>query len=152
MFTVKVKGLKEIQAALRELPKATAKNVMRRVLRARAQLIADRAAEMAPVERGDLRDSIAVSSKLSRGGRRAAPKLSPTAIEVFVGPSQIPHAIWQEFGTEHHAPHPFLRPAWDAHHMEVLDGIAKDMWSEIERAATRRARKLAKQAASEGQE
>ena len=135
--TVKVEGLKQIQDALHDLPKATAKNIMRRVLKSRAQPIADTATKLAPVDTGYLQRSIAVSTKLSRAARKGHKKLSKDGVEVYVGPSGAPRSIMQEFGTIDHPPHPYLRPAWDAHKDELLTNIGKDMWNEIDKAKGR---------------
>jgi HK97 gp10 family phage protein len=151
-FRVKVEGLRQIETALHELPKATAKNVMRRVLREKAQPIADTATALAPVLSGDLKESVAVSTKLSKRARRGHRKLSPNAVEVFVGPFAAPRSIAQEFGTIDHAPQPFMRPAWDKHQDSVLEGIGEAMWAEIKKAAARQARKAAKAAAAGGEE
>jgi HK97 gp10 family phage protein len=147
-FRVKVEGLREIKDALHQLPKATAKNVMRRVLREKAQPIADTAMQLAPVLSGDLKQSVAVSTKLSRRAKRGRAKLSPNAVEVFIGPFGAPRSIMQEFGNILHAPQPFMRPAWDQHQDGLLEGIGEAMWAEIEKSATRIARKAAKAAAS----
>ena len=56
----------------------------------------------------------------------------------------VPQAVMQEFGTEHHGPQPFLRPAWDGGKMRMLSGIKRDLWAEIKRAADRVARKRAR--------
>lgn len=144
---VKVEGLKEIRAALHELPKATAKNTMRRVLRTVAQPIADTAQQNAPVDTGYLKRSIAVSTKLSKNARKGRQKLSASGVEMFIGPSAAPRAIMQEFGTSNAAPQPFLRPAWDANKGDILPQIGELMWKEISAAAARRARKLARDAA-----
>lgn len=53
-ITVKIEGLSELKAALEELPKATTKSVMRKVLIARAKPIAEAAKALAPVRQGAL--------------------------------------------------------------------------------------------------
>jgi HK97 gp10 family phage protein len=143
---IKVEGLKEVQAALHELPKATAKNVIRRVLKSRGEPIADAARSRVPVDQGDLKRSIAVSTKLTRRQRGKHKKFGPNDVEVFVGPGAHPQAHMQEFGTSKEPAQPFMRPAWDQTRMDVLDGIAADLWTEIEKAVARRARKAAKAA------
>lgn len=71
--TVQVSGLKELDRALGELSKATAKNVLKRTLAKAAQPIVDEAKALAPVYSGParkrvvpgaLRDSISVSTKI----------------------------------------------------------------------------------------
>lgn len=147
-FTVKVDGLKEIQAALHKLPKATAKNIMRRILRGRAKPIADMAQQLAPVDTGYLKQTVAVSSKLARSVRRKRQKLSENSVEIFIGPSAAPRAHMQEFGTFKEPPQPYMRPAWDKYQDTILEDIGKDLWAEIEKAAGRIARKAAKQSDS----
>jgi HK97 gp10 family phage protein len=151
---VKIEGLKEVKAALRELPDATAKRIMRRVLIDAGQMIAETARQLAPVAGGDLRDSIAVGTTLSKSQRKKHRKGGKDDVEVFVGPavpdggnSPVPQAILQEFGTSHHPAQPFLRPAWDQHKRAVLDGIKDAMWTKIRKAAERLAKKAAKTAA-----
>jgi HK97 gp10 family phage protein len=145
-ITISIEGLAELQTALRELPDATAKNVLRRVGKTRLAPMAERARQLAPVDQGELRDSIAVSTKLTRRQRSLHVKESPDAIEVFAGAGPHPQAHMQEYGTEHNAPQPFMRPAWDAERDGVLEGIKDDLWQEIEKAANRLARKRAKAA------
>lgn len=132
--TVKVEGLRELRLALDALPSATARGVMIRVLKKRAQPIADRAASLAPVDSGDLRKSIVVSTRLTRRQFALHQKPGSDEVEVFVGPSDLPQAHLQEFGTEHNAPQPFMRPAWDQEKSGILDGLAADIWAEILRA------------------
>jgi HK97 gp10 family phage protein len=135
--TVKVEGLKALQTALQELPKATAQGVMLRVLKKRAQPIADAARQLVPVASGELRNSIVVSTKLTRRQRGQHEKAGPNDVEVFVGPGALPQAHLQEFGTFKEPPQPFMRPAWDRERNGVLEGLKGDLWAEIEKAATR---------------
>lgn len=161
--TVRVEGLRELEAALKDLSKATGKSVLRRVLLKRAEPVAAAARAMAPDDPDtggyDLRKSITVGTKLSRRqaslnraatgggarmtaeGFRSDPKNS---VEVFVGAGPVPHAHLQEFGTVNHGPQPFMRPAWDANKNGVLAGLKDDLWAEIEKAAKRLAKKAAK--------
>lgn len=162
---VKVDGLKEIQRAMEELPRATQKNVMKRVLMARAKPIAAMADNLVPVDRGVLQRSIKVFARSGSQGKAAFAKAmrsgatrkqagqaardansaASTQQVVYVSTTKkLPHAHMQEFGTEKMAPNPFMRPAWDKHEPELLKGLAGDMWAEIKKAVARRARKAAK--------
>jgi HK97 gp10 family phage protein len=132
-----------LKDALEELPKATGKNVMRRILKRRAQPIADDAEALAPVRTGQLKRSIIVGTRLSRRQRRAA-KETKSYVEIYVGPGPLPQAHMDEFGTSQQKPQPFLRPAWDAHKGSLLNNLRDDLWAEIEKAAERLARKAAK--------
>jgi HK97 gp10 family phage protein len=149
--TVKIEGLRELDAALAELPKSTGKAVLRRVLKARAEPIASAMRGMAPDDPAtggnDLRSSIGVGTKLSRrqaGLHRKMFRDDKASVEMFVGAGPVPHAHLQEFGTSRHGPQAFARPAWDSGKGAILDGIAEDLWSEISKSAARLARKAAR--------
>jgi HK97 gp10 family phage protein len=157
-------GLRELKAALEELPKSTARRVQERVLLKRAQPVVTTAKAKAPVQFGDLRDSIQATTRRPKGHKtpaarafaqtramggstaqaRAASKAAgPAFVEVFIGPGRMPQASLQEFGTSHHPPHPYMRPAWDENKGKVLDGIGKDLWDEINKSAARIAKRKA---------
>lgn len=143
---VKVEGLKELERALRELPRATAKNVMKRVLIKAGTPVAEKAAAMAPVETGSLQKAVGIGSRLTRRQKSASPKQS--AVEVYIGVGRsLPQGHMQEFGTVKLPPQPFLRPAWDGGQTAVLEDIKTLTWAEIEKAAARLARKQARLAA-----
>lgn len=139
---VRVLGLSQLEQGLSELPRATGRNVLRRVLRQRGEPIAERARNLAPIDEGDLKDSIAVSTKLSRSQRRKRRKKA--TVEMFVGPGTHPQAITQEFGTWFHPPQPFMRPAWAAEKGRILEDLSGDLWTEIDKSAQRIARKQAR--------
>lgn len=146
---VRVEGLKELKAALEELPKATSTNVLKRALTEAGQPVASSAASMAPddPETGgyDLKKSITVGSRLSRRQKKQHRKGSK--VEVFVGAGPLSQATQQEFGNALHGPQAFLRPAWDAGKMAVLEAIKKSLWENIDKARARLARKAARLAA-----
>ena len=139
--TVRVEGLREIDEALGKLGKTTGRNVLRRVGIARLEPMAEAMRAKAPVDAGDLKESIAVSTKNPRRNRKQS------TVEVHAGPGRNPQGIQQEFGNQNHGPQPFMRPAWDGGKDELLDGIGADLWAEIEKAAARQAKKAAKLAA-----
>lgn len=151
--TFKVEGLREIDQALGQLGKATGRNVMRRVAVARLEPMAEEARKTAAgmAWSGDLADSIAVSTRLAGYARRLN-RRSKSEAEAHMGPAgrggkAPPQGTLQEFGTVNHPPQPFMRPAWDSGKEALLDGITEDLWTEIEKAAQRQARKAARLAA-----
>lgn len=126
--SVRVDGLKDLESALSQLEKAaTRKTVARNTLKKAGQPVADAMRTGAPEDKGQLRRSIAVSTKLKnnvgdaayagamragfskaaavvakRNALRAAKGTMPPVM-MFVGPSdRAPHAHLVEFGT---APH-----------------------------------------------
>jgi len=150
--TVSVAGLRELDAALGQLGKATGRNVLRRVALGRLEPMAEEARRLAPAEDQDLRESIAVSTKLAGYAKRLN-RRSKSEAEAYMGPGGSggkkapPQGSLQEFGTKNHSPQPFMRPAWDGGKTELLDGIAEDLSAEIDKAAARQAKKAARLAA-----
>jgi HK97 gp10 family phage protein len=151
--TVTVEGLSETAEALDEFSKATTANILRRVLIAAGQPIADAATALAPRgPTGQLIASISVvpaqPSKMTRGGRAAYDKQSQVEVVVEAGP--VAESIFQEFGTVHHRAQPFMRPAWQAQRNRALDIVKDQLGIEIEKARARAARKAARIAAQIG--
>lgn len=69
--------------------------------------IATEAKMLAPVDKGNLRQSITYSTFLQPGDLPDKPKKG----EGYVG-SMLDYAVYQEFGTRKMKPQPFLRPAF----------------------------------------
>ncbi len=143
--TFKIEGLKELEEALKELPKATSRNVLIRALRRAAAPMAEDMMSRAPFLRGQLQRSITTGTKLSRRQRSQHQKVS--AVEIFVGAGALVQAITQEFGTVNHAAKPFARPAWDSNVRGAVNIIRDDVAEEIEKARQRLARKAERLAA-----
>lgn len=143
--TVRVEGLADLEEALSELKKATAKNVLKRVLTRAGTATAQDAANEARKLSGKLQRSFGVSDKLSR--RQKSQNVKESTVEVYAGPGALTQAITEEFGTSSQAPHPTLRPSWDRNRRAALDGIKDDLAEEIEKVRARAARKAAKQLA-----
>ena len=140
---VKVEGFKELARALEELPKATARNVLTRVLLSAAKPTHEAAQAKAPRLTGRLQTSVVVGKQLTRRQKADARKEGPQFAEVHVGTASG-HGIPQEFGTAFHPAQPFMRPAWDANQGRALEIIKTELGGAIEKAAARRAKKLAK--------
>lgn len=136
--TVRVEGLRQIDQALGELGKTTGRNVLRRVGMARMEPLAEAMRSRAPVNAGDLKESIAVSTRNPRKNRKQS------TVEVHAGPGRHPQAHLREFGGDGNPPEPYVRPAWDGGKDELLNGLKDDLWSEISKAAARQAKKAAR--------
>jgi HK97 gp10 family phage protein len=141
----KVEGLKELEEALKELPRATSRNVLLRTLKAQAQPIAEAGESFAPRLTGGLAQSYTVGTKLSR--RQKSQHVKESMVEVFVGPTPHPKSVQTEFGNAHQVAQPHLRPAWDGNVMRVLKGIRDELASQIEAARKRLAKKAEREAA-----
>jgi HK97 gp10 family phage protein len=166
---MELKGFRELEKALVELPRATSRNVLRRALKGSAEPIAEAAREKAPYdekrEAGEhLRDSIKIESNIrnmtglsdygrvlrSGGSQREAVGAlrsarrgggsEGTRVTVRIGPT-APHAHLLEFGTVKMAPHPYMRPAWDQEGGHALETIKQNVTVEIVKAAARIKRK-----------
>ena len=138
----KLTGLKELEAALSQMPKATARATALRALRQGGEPIARAARRLAPVKYGDLVESIDVGTTLARSQQADTGAVAP--VEVHVGPGQHPQAITQEFGTFKEPAQPFVTPAWEAERMNALDIIGTALGIEVEKTAARLARKAGK--------
>ena len=166
-LTVKVEGLRELDRALGDLEKkATRKAVARRALKKAAKPMVDRAQALAPKLSGALALSIHAGTKTAEGNAgqqafaatmkaggtraqagaaaRAANRAAAGTVWLHVGPGRHPQAIFQEFGTIHHAPQPYMRPAWDETKDGMIDAIKRDLAEEITKTAARAAARAAK--------
>jgi HK97 gp10 family phage protein len=143
--TFTIEGLAELDEALAELPKATARNVLQRVLKEQGAPIRDAGEALAPKDKGGLKASYAVSTKLSR--RQKGLNKKESDVEVYIGPGPAAKGVQTEFGNAHQAAEPHLRPAFDGNVMKVLSGIKDSLAAEIEKARVRLAKKAERIAA-----
>lgn len=164
----KFEGGRALEAALRQLSKATARNVAKRALKKAADPIASKARQLAPKDKGNLEKAIQVSDKAkvgSRGwsnrgdwvtmfvginGNVLPPKDSKTRMNkrksrfLQSGGGVAAYSIFVERGTGSMKAQPYMRPAWDAEKGKSVERIAPELWDEISKAAARAARKGAK--------
>ena len=152
-ITMKLEGFSNFEKELAKLEKlASRRAVAIRAMRKAAQPMADIASSLAPVDTGTLANSVIVGTKLDGRQSRIHKRMfkhDKTSVEMFVGPSYLRgdggrHGHLQEFGTKNHGPKPFMRPAWDQDHMNILRRLGGEMAKEIDKAVTRQARKAAR--------
>jgi HK97 gp10 family phage protein len=133
-------GGRELDAFLQQLPVKVERNIMRAAMRAGANEFKKGAQDAAPVDDGDLRASIRVTTR-SKGGTVYA--------SVKAGGKKAPHWHWVEFGTAAHKikakpdhalafngaavrevdhpgarAHPFMRPTFDSHAAAAIAATA----------------------------
>lgn len=144
-----VAGLKELGESLEDFKRSTGRNIARRALRKSLQPIADHAKDLVREKTGALKESIKVSDKLTRR-QQAQHQPRNGAVHMFVGAGGLTQAVTEEYGTENQAPHPYMRPAWDAHKDQILETIKDDLKTEIDKAAER-ARRRAERAKKRAQ-
>lgn len=148
---MKVDGFRDIEKALAELPRGTAKGVARRVMKKELQPVAAMAEALWPGANQVMKISSQVKgSQLGDVSFRE----SKSTTNMFVGATE-PHAHLVEWGTGPRyqkagrytgmmPPQPFLQPAWDLYKGGALEGLGKRMWEEISKTVARRAKKAAK--------
>lgn len=148
--TVQIHGLKDLERALGDLPQAAGRAVLRRAGIKAISVVISAAKTKVPVDSGKLRDSLKVSTRLSKRQQqvqRKAVAQGKASVEIYAGAEALPYAHLVEFGTKNTMPRPFMRPAWDEKKGEVLDLIKGELGGEITKAAARLARRRARQAA-----
>lgn len=159
--TVKVEGLAELEAAFQELGKSLSRGVMRRAAdNALKPMIEDAKASVAGSTQntGELEQSMGVSGQLARSQRKDAKREGKSFVERYAGAGPLKQAHLLEFGTGERflssgksvgtmLPEPYMRPAWDSHKGQMPEKVGADLWAELEKAAARKARRLARLAA-----
>lgn len=169
--TVKVEGLRDLDAALGELNKATARNTLQRALLKGADPVLEEAQRLAPERSGVLKSKIRKSTRKPKGHqskaafaaamKRGATRRQAAAAqrdfnrdnparfaEVFVGVEEGVAQAWpQEVGTSKHPPQPYIRPAMEAKWQEALAIMAAEVKPEIDKAAERARKRALKKAA-----
>lgn len=137
---VRTRGFRELEKKLAsELPKATARNVLRRVAKGALEPMADDAAMNAPEDRGLLAFSISVSEGRTRRAKTNWNRIR--GVQMAMGPASgvgtLYYASHVEFGTIDTPAQPYMRPAWDGGKMNALDYVQDNLWREVERAIGR---------------
>lgn len=148
MQTFKIEGLKELEEAFKQLENVNQRKASaRRAMKKAAQPMADTASQLAPRERGDLAESITVGTRLSKRQAKLHRKMfrdDRAAVEMFVGAGPLSSAHNQEFGNEHNAPQPFMRPALQSNVMGFLSTIKAELWADLQKTVARAERKAAR--------
>lgn len=140
--TFSVDGVEDVRRALAQLPKSQSRTAMRRVLRKAAKPMVAPARAAAPVDEGQLRDSIRVGTKLTPR-QKGLHRREKMEAEVFFGPTD-PKGFLVEFGTRHSEARPFLRPVWDAEREAVLERVRRGIMHEIGVQIARYERRMAR--------
>lgn len=141
-ITVQVEGLRAVEENLRQFDARKRRDIGRKALDNAGQITARAMRSLAPVDEGNLRESIDVSGTLSRA--QASQHVKRAEIERFVGPGAHPQAHLREFGGDGNPPHPFARPAWDRTKDDVLRAIGDHLWLEIDKAIRAKAKRAAR--------
>ena len=156
-INMKFTGARDIEKALAQLPRGTSKGVARRVLKKELKPVASMANAFWP---GADDDAFKVTSRIQASQiSDSAKSRDRDVVDMFVGAeggtNGAPHAHLIEFGTGPRytkngayrgsvSPTPMLQPAWDMRKGQLLEGMGKRLWDEIEKTQARRAKKAAK--------
>lgn len=138
---MKLEGFAELDTALGQLPKATARNALRRTLKKAAQPVFEEAQANAPQETGKLEQSVKIGTRLTSRQRRDATKAGKSFAEIYIG-TELSRGMFTNFGTFKDPPQLWFDRAWASTQRAALEIISTDMGQEIEKAARRYARKL----------
>lgn len=131
----KIRGAKELEAALKELGPKLATRGGDKAVRAGAKPIVKQAKMLVPRRTGELRRSITAVKQKSRGGTFAA---TQTVLIGFKPPASR-RAHLTEFGTARSPAKPFMRPALDSTHEEAIDAMRDELASFILRQEWKKA-------------
>ena len=151
---IEFSGFEGLEDALIELEQFsgrtnTGKNAVRRGMRNAMKRLENKAKALAPVDRGDLRDSIKTKNAKARRRRGSVKFQRETGISMLTGPTVIRgdnYGYFQEFGTVHAAPQPFMRPAADSEGENVIAIVSDELRDAIDKSLARARKKAAKAA------
>lgn len=148
---VRVEGLRELGASMRALGREVSLKIAGSMTSAAAKVVKEDAIRRAPehdkphevdgvlVQPGNLKKNI-VAKKVSKNKT----PLTSAHIVTVRGKKKDGYAArygrLQEFGTVHHAPQPFLRPAFDANRMQAVQAMKKTGERRIAAAAKKAAK------------
>jgi HK97 gp10 family phage protein len=143
---IQVRGLKEIEVALKALGVAAANRIARSALNRSANPVVKRAKELAP-QPGSAEDPFATGllrASITKRLRRQKPGTTKQVCLVGVAGerARIAHII--ELGSVHQPPEPYLRPAIDETHVEVLNSMRDGFLRGIDREVAKLARNTLK--------
>lgn len=111
-----LRGLVDISKALADLPKKVENRIVKNAVYRGATVIRDRARALVPIDTGALKSSIIAKAKVLRKGvvyasAGVSKKTFARGRRQGREPRRYAHLV--EFGTEHSAAKPFMRPAFD---------------------------------------
>lgn len=128
-----VQGIAALNKKLTELVPAKVEAATRKAMEKGAQELVEMMKRLAPVDSGDLRDSIGWTWGDAPAGSFTILKASSGAeygalqITVYAGNRQAFYARWQEYGTSKTPAHPFFFPAYRAMRKRIKSRITREM-------------------------
>lgn len=144
---VEFKGGKQLEASLRQLANnVTRRNVAERALKLAAEPIREEWERLAPEDQGDLKQSIKIGRAIKAFQKGSRGDIVNTFVGIDESVNRRLHIYAEvlEFGNQDHPAQPSGRPAWESQKMNALNRLSDDLGEEINKAATRAAKKVAK--------
>ncbi len=147
---VKIEGLRELGAALRELGDEVSKRVIFAATLKSAAVVRARARELAP--KSDRPHRVGRGGPVVQPGNLAAGIATKRLKQFKTGRADYEvrwkakrkgdpfYGLFQEFGTAHHAAQPFMRPAFDQTKEQALQTMQDTLKKRIAAAAKRAAK------------
>ncbi len=158
--SVTLRGFRELDRALKDLPKATARGVLVRTAVKAMEPMRRKMAELAPYDENDrdgdgrhLRDTIRTQNVAGKVARKLARRFGTVdrdaGVVVLTGPAPqggraLTNAYWQEFGTKRMPANAYVRPAADAESDTVFRIVEEELGRQIEKSLSRLAKRAAK--------
>ncbi|HZR66613.1 MAG TPA: HK97-gp10 family putative phage morphogenesis protein [Terriglobales bacterium] len=136
--TVEVKGLKELQDKLEELPNKIARRGIRQALRAGAEIIRGEMVSNAPKDSGFLEEHIDVKTRLKSDLLAGSAFIGPNGKQLYPRNPKWPArtaalvAKWLEFGTSRMSKKPFMTQAFETRKEDALEAITRKLREALE--------------------
>ncbi len=137
-----ISGLSQLVRAMEELPKNVQRNALRKAASSGAAIVRTTVRNMAPVQTGKLKRSIAMKrartpdSQIAtyevhvRQAYNAWNRVGNKKVEAY-GKFDAYYARWIEYGTSQMSPQPFMRPAWQLSKDAAADKIVEVLRAKI---------------------
>ena len=145
--TYKVQGLKELQEQLKTFDKDIIRTATRKSAKAAMEPVLARAKADAPVDKGNLRDSVKLSSGTSAGRAKnrigwATVKAGGRGKKDADGRQPGEYVLAQHYGTSQGvADNPFLLLSFVGHQSSILADYKKELTIEVEKGLVKMAKR-----------
>lgn len=137
MSNLRVDGLDKLLRTLKNLPDEFKGDPVRRSLRAGAEVMRADAARLAPVDTGNLSDSIImkpIPPKYLPRGAADGVEIMGSRKGKAGDQGNAYYYIFVEFGTVNQSAQPFLRPAFESTKQQAVDAYAQEFRKTLDRS------------------
>ena len=136
---VELNGLQDVLKTLARVKKAASSKILRKAAGAASKILVKEVKARVPVDTGLTRKSIGRRVKTYRKSGTVVALVGPRTgfADPNTGHDPVKTAHLAEFGTEHSAPSPFMRPAADAASGRMVAAVSETISRELVEAAKR---------------